>query len=293
MASLIDFAKNQENYFVVKVDGEVVEDFDGLIRPLWRCTEKECPFPGCSENAWNRVKSDLWSVESEDCVRSYIKQHGMESTLHGRNKDNHVPEDVIDSRLRDVEIRVSDDTWNDRNDYKKQVNLQEQGRKRKREKQDDADQWHDPAGSSSPNWQREADSQKAILESIATLTHNVGILAAGKAPGAEPPAMPVTKALMTGPSSSEIRAVPHFIDSAIRAAEELDNGARLSVNEKMVSVPFSTLMLCKETTTRSKEACKQALASMLTPMNQLRVELGVLSNTEAVLDQIIASAKNS
>ena len=108
--------------------------------------------------------------------------------------------------------------------------------------------------------------------------------------------MPVTAALMAGPSSSEIRAVPHFIDSAIRAAEEdgvLDNGARLSVNEKMVSVPFSTLMLCKETTTRSKEACKQALASMLTPMNQLRVELGVLSNTETVLDQILASAKNS
>ena len=122
-ASLIDFAKNQENYFVVKVDGEVVEDFDGLVRPLWRCTEDECPFPGCSESAWKRVKSDLWSVESEDCVRSYIKQHGMESTLHGRKKDNPVPEDRIDSIVRDVEILVSDDTWNDRNDYKKQVNL--------------------------------------------------------------------------------------------------------------------------------------------------------------------------
>ena len=287
--SLIDCAKNKENYFVVKVDGQEVEDFDGLCRPCWRCTEKECPLPGCSENAWNRVKSDLWSVESEDCVRSYIKQHGMESVLHGRSKDNPIPEDRIDSIVRECDIEMSDDTWNDRNAYK----LQEQGRKRKREKQDDADQWHDSAGSSSSKWQRETDSQKAILESIATLTHNVGILAAGKAPGAEPPAMPVIKALMTGPSSSEIRAVPHFIDSAIRAAEELDNGARLSVNEKMVSVPFSTLMLCKETTTRSKEACKQALASMLTPMNQLRVELGVLSNTETVLDQIIANAKNS
>ena len=39
--------------------------------------------------------------------------------------------------------------------------------------------------------------------------------------------------------------------------------------------------------------CKQALASMLTPMNTLRVEYGVLSNSEAVLDPIIASAKNS
>ena len=290
--SNIDFAKNEENYFVVKVDGEVVEDFDGLIRPLWRCHESECPFPGCSENAWHRVKKDLWSVESEDHVRSYIKQHGMESTLHGRKKDNPIPVDRIDSLVRDCEILVHDDTWSERNAYKKQVKMQEQGRKRKKDWQDDADQHHDP-GSSSANWQRDAESQKQILESIATLTHNVGILAAGKAPGAEPPAMPVTKALMTGPSSSEIRAVPHFIDSAIRAAEELDNGARLSVNEKMVSVPFSTLMLCKETTTRSKEACKQALASMLTPMNQLRVELGVLSNTETVLDQIIASAKNS
>ena len=84
-----------------------------------------------------------------------------------------------------------------------------------------------------------------------------------------------------------------FIDSAIRSAEELDNGATLRCNEKMVSVPFSTLMLCKETTARSKEACKQALASMLSPINQLRVECGVLANSEAVLDQIIASVKNS
>ena len=290
--SIIDCSKNKENYFVVKVDGQVVDDFDGLCRPFWRCVEKECPFPGCSENAWNRVKSDLWSVESEDCVRSYIKQHGMESVLHGRRKDNPVPEDRIDSIVRDCAIEMSEDTWNDRNVYKTQVNLQEQGRKRKREKQDD-DQWHNSAGASSSDWQRETDSQKAILQSLTTLTHSVGILAAGKAPGAEPPAMPVTRALMTGPSSSEIRAVPHFINSAIEAAEQLDNGATLSVNEKMVSVPFSTLMLCKETTTRSKEACKQALASMLTPMNQLRVELGVLSNTETVLDQIIASARNS
>ena len=291
--SLIEFAKNQENYFVVKVDGEVVEDEEGLVRPLWRCHEKECPFPGCSENAWNRVKSELWSVESEDHVRSYIKQHGMESILHGRKKDNPIPEDRIDSIVRDVEIHMSEDTFTDRSVWKTQMQQQEQSRKRKRERQDDADQHHDSAGSSSSNWQRETESQKAILQSIATLQHSVGMLTAGKASGAEPPAMPVIRALMTGPSSSEIRAVPHFINSAIEAAEQLDNGATLTVNDKMVSVPFSTLMLCKETTNRSKEACKQALASMLTPMNQLRVEIGVLHNTEAVLDEIIAKAKNS
>ena len=121
--SIIDCSKNKENYFVVKVDGEVVDDFDGLIRPLWRCHESECPFPGCSENAWHRVKKDLWSVESEDHVRSYIKQHGMESILHGRKKENPLPEDRVDSIVRDVDIRVSEDTWDDRNDYKKQVNL--------------------------------------------------------------------------------------------------------------------------------------------------------------------------
>ena len=290
--SVIECAKNKENYFVVKVDGQVVDDFEDLCRPLWRCTEKDCPFPGCSDNAWNRVKTDLWSVESEDCVRTYLKQHGMESVLHGRSKENPIPEDRVDSIVRDAVIEWSEDTWNDRNAYRTQVNLQEQGRKRKREKQDDADQWHNSASSSS-NWQRETDSQQAILQSLATITNSIGILAAGKAPGAEPPAMPVTRALMTGPSNSELRALPHFIDSAIRSAEELDNGATLSVNEKMVSVPFSTLMLCKETTARSKEACKQALASMLTPINQLRVELGVLSSTETVLDQIIESAKNS
>jgi hypothetical protein len=300
--SQIDFAKNQENYFVIKVEGEVVSDDEGLIRPLWRCTEKECPFPGCSENAWARVKKDLWSVESEDHVRTYIKQHGVESVLHGRKKDNPIPEDKIDSIVRDVEIHMSDDTWSDRQEYKTERDRVEKGRKRKKETQDDKDQWHDDqwhdsAGdqwhdnsSSSSKWQRETGSQKAILESLATLSHNVGMLAAGKA---APPA------ITAGPSSSEhpvatsVRAVPAFIEAAMRDTATLDNGAVLSVNEKMVSVPFSTLMLCKETTTRSKEACKQALASMLTPMNQLRIELGVLSNTETVLDQIIASAKNS
>ena len=291
--SLVDFSKNTEKYFVVKVDGEEVEDHDGLCRPFWRCVEKECPFPGCSENAWNRVKSDLWSVEGADCVKSYLKQHGMESGLHGRNKGCPMPEDRIDKVLEDVDIEESVATFNDRMAYKTQVNLQsDRNSKRKREQPEDADRWHNSKGGRS-SWESESSDSKAILQTIATLSQNVANLAAAKTPGAEPPPMPVTKSLMQGRTNSELNFVPHFIDSAIRSAEELDNGATLRCNEKMVSVPFSTLMLCKETTTRSKEACKQALASMLVPINALRVELGVLSNTEAVLDQIIVAAKNS
>ena len=204
-----------------------------------------------------------------------------------------MPEDRINAILQDVEIEESSDTFNDRMVYKTQVNLQSD-RKRKREKHDDADQWHSSKGGSSSNWQSESSDSKAILQNLSTMAQNVATLVAAKSPGAEAPAMPaVTKALMTGPTSSELQAVPHFIDSAIRSAQELDNGATLRCNEKMVSVSFSTLVLCKETTKRSEEACKQALASMLTPMNQLRVECGVLSNSEAVLDPIIASAKNS
>ena len=296
--SRVEFSKNTENYFVVKVDGEEVQDHDGLCRPLWRCTEQVCPFPQCTENAWNRVKSDLWSVESKDCVMSYLKQHGMQSGLHGGSKhplDVSGPlftEDNIDRIVLEADIEESIDTYQDRMAYKTQMNLQSD-RKRKREKHDDADQWHSSKGASSSNWQSESSGSKAILQNLETLAQNVATLVAAKSPGAEAPAMPVTKALMTGPTSSELQAVPHFIDSAIRSAQELDNGATLRCNEKMVSVPFSTLVLCKETTARSKEACKQALASMLSPINQLRVECGVLSNSEAVLDQIIASAKNS
>ena len=290
--SEIDFAKNEEDYFVVKVNGEVVDDFDGLCRPFWRCVEKECPFPGCTENAWNRLKGDLWSVESIDSVRSYLKQHAMNSDLHGRNKESPMPEDIIDGILRDVDIEESTDTFKDRMAYKEHVkDTRERNSKRKRDQHEDADRWHSKGGSSS--WQSESSDSKAILESISTLAQNVATLAAGKAAGAEPPPMPVTKSLMQGPTSSELNSVPHYIASAIRSAEELDNGATLECNEKIVGVPFSTLMLCKESTTRSKEACKQALASMLVPINQLRVELGVLSNTEAVLDQIIDTAKNS
>ena len=293
--SHVEFSKNTENYFVVKVDGEEVQDHDGLCRPYWRCTEKVCPFPQCTEKAWNRVKSDLWSVESKDCVISYLKQHGMESGLHGGSK-HHLDvvlfaENNIDAIVLEADIEESIDTYQDRMAYKTQMNLQS-GRKRKRDKKnDDDDQWQGDQwqGRSGSSWQGEPDSHKKILESLASLSHNISVLAQGKASSsAEPP-----KALMTGPSNAELRAVPAFIESAMDASMELDNGATLSINEKMVSVPFSTLMLCKETTQRSKEACKQALASMLTPMSQLRVELGVLNNAEQVLDGIIESVKKS
>ena len=291
--SSLEPCKNTENYFVIKVDGNEVEDAPGICRPYWKCVEKECPFPGCSENAWNRVKSGLWSVESEDNVRAYLKQHGMESTLHGRNKTFPTPEDIIDSNVRDADIQEIEDTYEERQKHKSQMNLQEQGRKRKRDKQnDDGDQWQGDQwqGRSGASWQGEQpDLQPQILEAVASLAQGISVLAQGKASSsAEPP-----KALMTGPSNAELRAVPHFIESAMDASMELDNGATLSINEKMVSVPFSTLMLCKETTQRSKEACKQALASMLTPMSQLRVELGVLNNAEQVLDGIIESVKKS
>ena len=290
--SLIDCSKNNENYFVIKVDDVVVEDYDGLDRPFWRCVEKECPFPGCTENAWYRLKGDLWSVESIDSVKSYLKQHAMNSDLHGRHKESPMPEDIIDNILKDVDIEESIDTFNHRMAYKEQIqDTRERNSKRKRDQHEDADRWHSKGGSSS--WQSESSDSQAIRESIATLAQNVATLAAAKAAGAEPPPMPVTKTLMQGPTSSELNSVPHYIASAIRSAEELDNGATLRCNEKIVGVPFSTLMLCKESTTRSKEACKQALASMLVPINQLRVELGVLSNTEAVLDEIIEAAKNS
>ena len=285
----------------MKVDGVVVEDYDGLDRPFWRCVEKECPFPGCSENAWNRLKGDLWSVEGKDSVKSYLKQHAMNSDLHGKKKEYPMPEDIIDGILKDVEIEETVDTFNDRKSYQDHVkDTREKISKRKRDQHKDADRaWkrdqHEDAdrwgGSSS--WQSESSDSKAIRDSIATLAQNVATLAAVKAAGAEPPPMPVTQSIMQGPTSSELNSVPHFIASAIQRAEELDNGATLHCQEKIVGVPFSTLMLCKESTTRSKEACKQALASMLVPINQLRVELGVLSNTEAVLDQIIVAAKNS
>ena len=182
------------------------------------------------------MKSDLWSVESKDCVMSYLKQHGMQSGLHGGSKhplDVSGPlfsEDNIDRIVLEADIEESIDTYQDRMAYKTQMNLQSD-RKRKREKHDDADQWHSSKGASSSNWQSESSGSKAILQNLETLAQNVATLVAAKSPGAEAPAMPVTKALMTGPTSSELQAVPHFIDSAIRSAQELDNGATLRCNE--------------------------------------------------------------
>ena len=189
--SHVEFSKNTENYLVVKEDGEEVQDHDGLCRPYWRCTEEVCPFPQCTEKAWNRVKSDLWSAESKDCVISYLKQHGMESGLHGGSK-HHLDvvlfsEDNIDAIVLGADIEESIDTYQDRMAYKTQMNLQSD-RKRKREKHDDADQWHNSKGGRSSNWQSESSDSKAILQNLSTLAQNVATLVAAKSPGAEAPA---------------------------------------------------------------------------------------------------------
>ena len=283
----LECAKNNESYMVVKHEGEVVEDFEGLDRPLWKCTEKCCPFPGCSDNAWHRLKTDLWSLESQDAVKSYLKQHGMNSDLHGKHKSDPLPEDKIDDILRSVDIEQTVDTFADRQSYRQHLDMQRSKQEKRKWEQDDGSSWRTSASS----WREAADHNvQALHESVANLASTVATMAASSA---APPRMPLTQALTQGPSPAEVSHVPAFINAAITNAEQLDNGATLSCNEKMVTVPFSKLLLARDTMTRGKEACKQALASLLTPMNQLRTELGVLANAEAVMDELIKTTQSS
>ena len=59
------------------------------------------------------------------------------------------------------------------------------------------------------------------------------------------------------------------------------------VQEKHVSVPLSQLLLFKETIQRAKESVKGSMGAIMGPLNQMRVELGVLANAEEVLENII------
>ena len=298
--------------------GDDVEDYEGITRMTWACRLKECPFPGCSQSAWNRARRHLWSVTSQDHVLSYLKSHGVQSELHCNKgaKDAPMTMEAMEDILGTVEIEETLETFEERAAYRVAVdNLesekkhrkdleaewswqeswQDSSRSRKKQKKDSwQESWQDDRVDSNWSWQ-ENSQLKDVASDLQQLKQVVGtslsIIAKGhsEASGSQ---LPLLSALGAGPSAGEIAAVPQFIHEAIVSAETLSDGSTLQAfQEKMVTVPMSKLILLKETVNRSKEACKHAMASMLTPLNQLRTELGVLANTEQAIDEIIAAAK--
>ena len=60
-----------------------------------------------------------------------------------------------------------------------------------------------------------------------------------------------------------------------------------------VTIPYSQLLLVKETVMRAKEAAKASMVALRGPFNQLRTEIGVLSNAESVPDELLKQGKKN
>lgn len=274
--------KNVEKYLEVLDDaGEVVEDAPFMDRPYWSCKLKECPFPGCSANAWARTSRFLWSVKDAESVGAYLKFHGMESTLHGRNSDNPLYESTVDSLISEVNIDETVDTYEHRQSYRRMDN-----KKRKADAKWDSsswNEWHAHDGShGSQSWDQ--GSQQAWAADSATQQLSADVKALESTVR--------TLAQQTFSSMPQTPSSSAFGDMTAALTDGWDSGLQLSqVQEKTVTLSYSQLLLMKESVTRAKEGAKQAMASLMTPLNQLRTEVGVLANSETVLSELIDKAK--
>ena len=217
----------------------------------------------------------------------------MLSTLHAKNTEDPLPEHKIDDLLRDQEVTRLDDTYEDRKTYRGQLEDQ-----RKRKLKAEADQQQAAWKAQGKRWReqdttswggKEEDATSANVDKLAntvnTLAQSVGemvTLSRSMAAAPSSGSAPSSHAAMVNP-----RLVPQFIQEAIGSAAVLDDGTNLlATHERMVSLPYSKLMLLQESIARAKEACKQGMASLVTPLDQMRIELGVLANLEQVVEEI-------
>jgi hypothetical protein len=104
--------KNEENFMV-----HVKDDYKET-RPVWGILKCICP-QECSKASWR--KHQPWSVESpEDCL-NYLMYHLCSSSLHKCTEDE--AREKIRAAWQELEITwtESDDTYADREWYRKQV----------------------------------------------------------------------------------------------------------------------------------------------------------------------------
>jgi len=299
----LEESTNAEHYLEVTEDGVVVDDREDIERTQWKF-KGPCPFPGCTDPAWNRVKKHLWSVEDPVKVLQYVKHHGKYSTLHGQHPTSPMPLDRVYSCLVDckAQIKAEPDTYKDRQSYrldnkkrKEEKDKAEQEerdgkRKWKKGKDDWGSGWGEspPSGGSSSAWGGVDPNVVNVSNQVAQLAHTVQSLAQRIDSG--PPV-----AAGTAHDLAVNSAVPGFIsralDDAQASGECWDQATLQRVSEKHITLPYSQLLLIKETVTRAKEASKSSMAACMTPLNQLRTDIGILANTESVLEELLEQGK--
>ena len=277
---MVESCRNDEDYMsVVDADGNDKDDEAGFTRTHWAYKEAVCPFPGCSEQSWSRARQTLWSVESDDKVLSYLKYHAMQSGLHGKNESNPMSEsdiDVICETCRD-QLQSWDDTFAVREEYRQHIR---QLKKRKAD-QDTKDKKEARKGAG-----KGAQSSAIDTQAMLQMTQALGAMSSAMQQNFQQLQRPSSSSgsIITTRAAMHMDATPSYISDVIDDADQALN--LVHVQEKHVMVPVSQLLLYKETIARAKESVKGAMGAMMTPLASLRTELGVLSNAEAVLDNL-------
>ena len=288
--------QNAENYLkVLDEHGAEIEDYQGLERRAWQLKNKQnCPFPGCSDNAWDKARRHMWSLIGPDRVLAYLKNHAQQSTLHCKHiaEAERLPIDKLDELLVQEEIEEYVDDFDTREAYRQN---NEAIKKRKANEQWEQQHWRrhsagtqwDGAGSGAASSAGAWAPPTAVDARIDAVAGAVQSLAASMS------AMQQHKPLQPQqPQLPPVSAIPAFITQALTIGNDAEWNPEsvVKVQERLVTIPYSQLLLIKETVQRSKEACKQSLASLLVPINSLRSEIGVMANAETIIQEVLDKA---
>jgi len=297
-------SNNRENYFTLKDEnGDVMEeDREDFVRTYYSYKACGCVFPNCSDNAWTKALKSLWSVESADKVVSYLKQHAVSSTNHCLDSDNPLARGEVDRLVNCIKIEERDDTFEDRKSYRESLDEQkkrkaeeetnEERHKRKRGRKDwSAKDWGSQSWGDRNDW-ADAPAVNADLVNLqGTVQHIASSVQALCDHVAQPGQPGPSSGVAPTPIPSTAPQWAFDVASAVDAQASVWNPSMLAaVQEQTITLPYSQLLLYKETIQRAREAAKSAMASMLEPLNKLRGEIAVLANAEGVVDDILKKA---
>ena len=65
----------------------------------------------------------------------------------------------------------------------------------------------------------------------------------------------------------------------------------LTNEDQLLLMPIARVRTAVESVRRAKEATKQAMAALVTPLQQLRTEYAILENTDNVLTEVIRTSE--
>ena len=103
-------------------DWEVPEDDPGFTRIKF--VAPFCPFASeCNSDCWKRAKA--WSYDSPHAVKNYAARHLMESAKHYKQKD------VAIEAVSDLPIDEVDETFQDREEYRRGLEVADRLRRGK------------------------------------------------------------------------------------------------------------------------------------------------------------------